>query len=94
MNLGSLSIFRNSLQIREFARGYIAAMPLQNKYQDEYDEWHAFSDDIDINFYVIDGYIRATAYKVIDSMIDTDQEELIYEEKLLLKQLIKKETYK
>jgi hypothetical protein len=83
MNLGSLSIFRNSLQIREFARGYIAAMPLKNKYQDEYDEWHAFSDDIDINFYVIDGY-----------MIDTDQEELIYEEKLLLKQLIKKETYK
>lgn len=93
MDLATLSIFRNSLQLREFARGYIAAMPLENKYQDEYDEWHAFSDDIDINFYVIDGTIKATAYKVIDSMIDTGQEELIYEEKLLLKHLYQKEAY-
>ena len=78
MDLQTLSIFRNSLEIKQFARGYIAAMPLENKYQDEYDEWYGFSDDIDINFYVIDGTVRATAYKVIDSIIDTDQEELIY----------------
>ena len=94
MDLQTLSIFRNSLEIKEFARGYISAMPLENKYQDEHDEWHAFSDNIDINFYVIDGYITATAYKVVDGEMDTSNYEQVYSEKLLLKQLIKKETYK
>ena len=72
------------MEIKEFAKGYIAAMPVQNKYQDEYDEWHAFSDDIDINFYVIDGYITATAYKVVNGEIDTSNYKQIYSEKLLI----------
>lgn len=72
------------MRIKEFARGYIAAMPVQNKHQNEYDEWHGFSDDIDINFYVLDGYITATAYKVINGEIDTLNCKQIYSEKLLI----------
>ena len=75
---------RQSMEIKEFARGYIAAMPVENKYQPEYDEWHAFSDCIDINFYVLDGYITATAYKVVDGEIDTSNSKQIYSEKLLI----------
>lgn len=75
---------RQSMGIKEFARGYIAAMPVENKYQLEYDEWQAFSDYIDINFYVLDGYITATAYKVVNGEIDTSNYKQIYSEKLLI----------
>jgi hypothetical protein len=42
----------------------------------------------------MDGYITAPAYKVVNGEMDTSNYEQVYSEKLLLKQLIKKETYK
>jgi len=92
MDFEELSIFRNVLELQAFARGYILAMPDENKYLDEYDEWCGFSEDIDMNFYAVDGAVRATAYKVVDSLIDTSQEELIYTYELPKKHLIRKEA--
>ena len=84
-----LSIFKNSLELKAFARGYIAAMPIENKYQQENDEWHAYSEYIDINFYTIDREIKAIAYKVVDGETDTSLFEVIYSEPLYLTHLIK-----
>ena len=84
-----LSIFKNILELRAFSRGYISAMPIENKYQQENDEWHAYSDDIDINFYTIDREIKAIAYKVIDGETDTSVFEIVYSEPLYLTHLIK-----
>jgi hypothetical protein len=93
MDFEQLSIFRNLLEIQAFARGYILAMPDKDKYLDEHDEWCGFSEDIDVNFYCVDGVVNATAYKVVDSMIDTSQEELVYTYELPKKHLTKKEAY-
>ena len=82
MNYDNLSIFKNKLELITFARGYIAGMPKENKCVEENDEWCQFSDEVDLNFYTLDGYICVTAYKIIDGLIDTNQFEDIHSEKV------------
>ena len=80
--LENLSLFKNLKEIQAFAKGYFLAIPDGNKYQEENDEWCAFSEEIDINFYTIDGTMHAFAYKVIDgeTLTDDNSYELVYAE--------------
>lgn len=90
MDEAGLSIFRNYEELKYFSKGFVAGLPLSNKYQDGFDEWYGYSDTVDINFYVTDGYIYATAYKVDQGETDTSSYERVYHEQLLLTHLIKK----
>lgn len=97
MDFEELSIFRNKPELVAFARGYILAMPDDDKCYEEHDEWCAFSDEIDINFYTVLGNVCATAYKVIDGYIDTNQFEDLYHEptpETVVKSLMKKRAQK
>ena len=81
MDIDQLSRYRNKTEIAAFARGYIEARidDIDDSfYYEENDEWHAFSEDIDINFYTSKNEIRALAYKVVDGNTDTTTEELVY----------------
>ena len=91
MNEEGLSIFKNYNELKYFSKGFVAGLPLNNKYQDGFVEWYGYSDTVDINFYVTDGYIYATAYKVDQGETDTSSYEKVYYEQLLLTHLIKKE---
>jgi hypothetical protein len=49
------------------------AMGLGN-YHPEYDEWDAYNDHIDINYYINEhGILKALAYPIVDGELDTDQ---------------------
>ena len=43
-------------------------------YHPEYDEWDAYNDHIDINYYINEhGILKALAYPIVDGELDTDQ---------------------
>jgi len=43
-------------------------------YHPEYDEWDAYNDNIDINYYINEhGVLKAFAYPIVDGAVDTDQ---------------------
>jgi hypothetical protein len=49
------------------------AMGLGN-YHLEHDEWEAYNDHIDINYYINEhGVLKALAYPIVDGELDTDQ---------------------
>lgn len=42
-------------------------------YRLEYDEWKAYNDHIDINYYINEhGILKAFAYPIVDGELDTD----------------------
>jgi hypothetical protein len=42
-------------------------------YDFEYDEWHAYNDHIDINYYINEhGILKAFAYPIVNGELDTD----------------------
>lgn len=74
----------NSFNLRQFARGYVCAIRDKLKtysLEDEFDEWYAYCDQIDINFYMVNGVINAHAYYVNPKGdIVTDISQLVYTE--------------
>jgi len=49
---------------------YESATPRQG--DDDFDWWYAFSDDVDVNVYVLDNHLRVTAYACKDGYTNTD----------------------
>jgi len=76
----------STFDLRQFARGYISAYrdKLESySLDDEFDEWCAYCDQVDINFYMHKKIITATAYLVsVDGEIQTDKYQQIYIERL------------
>lgn len=79
----------STFHIRQFARGYVAAIRENLKsysLNDEFDEWDAYCNLIDLNFYMHRGLLTVTAYRVSpDGEVQTDTNETIYVEKFNLK---------
>lgn len=79
----------STFHLRQFARGYVTG--LKDKLEsysldDEFDEWCAYCEQVDINFYMHRGIITATAYLVApNGVIQTDKHQEVYIEKLKLK---------
>jgi hypothetical protein len=72
-----IAIFQLDDVIRE-AQTKCGAMQLLQKmglgdYHLEYDEWKAYNDHIDINYYINEhGVLKALAYPIVDGELDTD----------------------
>jgi len=61
-------------QIRCGSMRLLHAMGLGN-YHPEYDEWYAYSDSVDVNFYINENNIlKAFAYPIANGEVQTDGE--------------------